>query len=398
MPPTWVPDSALALPPHPDGQTSRDMILREDEDPDLLHVAFLLSKGKQQKDIAEKLGLTQSKVSRLATKAVQREILKVQAPLLVLDDDEIRDIERDLDHSASLVASLQRRSQSRCRHIEVIYPRSAFPQDTPSKRIGYVREVAAGAARFLVQEMLSGLGDVGLTWGVGLREFCRELATLIEKGPRSSPLNKELTFHQCTGDTLAATDDPSRRAGTMVAELNHVLGTRGHTFSIGAAIPKAFDDDMATIRRYIASIPGYSAMFRLRGESGVALKKDLDAIITGCGDGTKDDSWRDECANAAGIDADSLTQMVVGNVGGTWIPKSADFEEPVAEINFRWNGVSVFDLRRTVERGREVILMAAEPTKAACVTRAIELGYVSTVIASFDLVKRMIELVDLRSS
>ena len=77
-------------------------------------------------------------------------------------------------------------------------------------------------------------------------------------------------------------------------------------------------------------------MFRSSGEYGVALKKNLDAIITGCGDGTENDSWRDECASAAGVDPDSLARMVVGNVGGTWIPKSDEFEAPVAEINSRW--------------------------------------------------------------
>lgn len=363
------------------------MIRAEDHDIDMLQVAYLLSKGYQQTQIAEMLNMTPSRVSRLVTKAVSCHILQHQHPALMLEPDEIDWIESKLHHAATLVATLQKKSQERCRHVELIYPRSPL-----SQRQNYVREVAAGAASFLIRDVLPGKSNVGLMWGVTLSELCRELAELIRREPRTSALSKELKFHQCAGDTRDASDDPSRRAGTLVAELNHVLGTHGHTFSIGAAIPKAFDAEIAIIRRYLSDTPGYSSMFALNAESEVRLKKSLDAIITGCGDGTEHDNWRDESARAAGIEPETLTAMVDGNVGGSWIPSSPEYEESVAEINKHWNGVSTADLQRTISRGGEVILVAAEPSKAKVITRAIELGYVSTLIASFELVKNIIEL------
>ena len=352
--------------------------------------AYLASLGKMQKEIALILDVTPVTSHRLIMQAKEEGILKELTPELCLDEQRRREIEQTLFGRDVLYKKLANSSNQTLKGLEIFET-----IDTVSPLLS----LASAASSLIVDDILSGVKFVAVTWGNTIREIVRSIENVTRKRTWPPSSVNQLEFVQVCGDPQGAISEPSLRCSTLVSNLNTAFKdspNSPYTFSISASIPRRFSSsEVKIIRDFIQEVGGYSNVFSLDQNSTPRLNVKIDRLLTSCSSGQRgDDRWLSECAKVAGIAEEKLEALTIGNIGGYWLPRQdlTKMDHSLLEdINARWNGIVLDDIKKIAQDGG-VILVAAEEYKASIVLHLIQNGLVSRLLISTQLEARITEL------
>jgi len=335
--------------------------------------ALLASRGKKQTEIATALGVSGATVHRLLGRACEAGILEPRAPLLKLPSRILARLESELVIREALLGELKPLSGDTLQQLKIF--------DTRNRDVPHLPAAAAG---HIVDHILPTARNVAVTWGQTIRELVSAICDRAQGRPDLRA--RGLEFLQGCGDPDAAVEDHSQRSASLVAMLNNVINGKQisrYTFSMSASIPSRFsDEEVRTIRKFIRGIGGYSSLFDERQR----LKVRVDTLITSCGNGQLDaDPWLAECAKVAGSKGRELEALVLGNIGGYWLPDKGLHAEQRAllkRINDCWNGIVAEDMAVIAKRRPGVVLVAAQAHKAEIVLHLVKEQYVSVLLIS----------------
>jgi DNA-binding transcriptional regulator LsrR (DeoR family) len=162
--------------------------------------------------------------------------------------------------------------------------------------------------------------------------------------------------------------------------------------------------DVATIRRFLAGIPGYAAIFGAGTEKHAAdppLAGLLDAVITGLGTVNEEQPeysgafLRERVAQGAAT-LEVLNSLVYGDIGGVLLPRPGigrDGESRVRNLNRGLMGIGRDGLRSVARKPQKPgTIVIATGGKAEVARAAVAQGFVTHLIVSSDLADELIRL------
>jgi DNA-binding transcriptional regulator LsrR (DeoR family) len=340
--------------------------------------AYLASIGEPPKDIASMLRISTATAYRLVQQAKEKCLLQEIAPVLLLDDPQIRKIEHELFGRDRLLNELSTISEGVLTEIMVFNSRNnnRFP------------EIPAAVATYTLDRVLRATKHVGVTWGANICGLVNAIELMLSKRKPSRQYTHNIAFVQVCGE-LQQLKSPSVRSSILVSKLNYLLSESDtqYTFAMSASIPKRLNEQLGVVREFIKEVGDYAKIFAIEnGQQRLHLH--LDILLTSCGNGkSKQDRWISESAKEAGISDSELEELTVGNIAGYWLPrddldlvKSAQLDE----INSRWIGVTLTDIADIARRGG-VVLVATEDHKAQIILHLVRKKLISRLIISEEL-------------
>lgn len=356
--------------------------------PDLTkQVAYWLSTGASNKEIADRLNIQQPQVARLKKKAIQKKFV-ASAPACLLDDEEISSIEAELYGNLPLLEHLQNMYGGNLVDIFVVDKHYQQWNDPAHQ------DMMKSVARYLIRHVLPSANLAGVSWGPNLSMLATYITQLMTDRYEDKSTFDNLTFAQLSGDPPAAIANPNLRGSTLVSQLSSALSLHPdnqYTFSVSASIPSAFkDSEVETIRSYIQSIGGYKKIFNTFNPGQPRLRMAIDTLISSCGCGLKDyDKWVSDCA----IENPNIENLVSGNIAGIWLPRqglTGDERDALEKINTRWNGISMEDIRKiSKQKKMGVICLALEPYKFDVVVKLLEQNLVTRLIINSEMASKL---------
>lgn len=397
----------------------------ENADRDAQAVAWLLSQGKTQKEIAELMGVSQPVVSRLKERAETEKWLKTEVTCDLTLEQKAEAQKRvwpDFKRLLDVLADAAARAAG-----NPFVPAGVRVYDTGGRAIdpdGYNQQL-----RQFGRLAANRLGDllrpedvkvVGVTWG-------KTIACLIEaiEIRYPTPLRKlnPIDFVPLSGVLLS---DPSIELSstTLVAKLHKIVngqesGARSLA-AVPARIPAKFQrtgaeltaSERKTLKKFIDDIPGYQAIFE--GASGKPRVDEIDFILTsvGCDYSQSNDPWLDEMISHETLTKGELARVAIGDLGGIFLPtptanptptaKKSDLEKQdeinekkLDEINRRWKGATIKHVKNCAAQAAErnapgVIVIAMGARKARIVLECVRKGLVNQLIIDRDLAEAIV--------
>ncbi|MBA4065490.1 MAG: hypothetical protein C0501_17600 [Isosphaera sp.] len=377
----------------------------DDRDTEAQAVAWLVSRGHTQQDIAKSLGLSQAAVSRLKDRAVEKKWLETTTTLNLSAEECKRAKERLAPGSAKLLAKLEglaRGTNSKPVGVRVFDSGGdATDPEGHDKRLRRFAGLAAGD----LAELLYGARTVGVTWGKTLNHLVEALKS---SRPEWRPVNP-LRFVPLSGVLL---NDPYIRfsSTSLVARLHGILNGRQDPplslAAVPARIPAKFyttgqlltDEQQSALRLYVTNIPGHHRIFggtvagaKSRKSSEKPLVELMDSMVTSVGGdySRSADPWREEMLHSENLTKHDLDQLALGDINGVFLPRP-DAARELADINTRCTGATLDHIRRCARDAAAnsrpgVILTAIGKGKAEVVERCIREGLVNQLLIDHDL-------------
>lgn len=352
-------------------------------------VACLVSMGIPKKAIAAQLGYSASMIATLCRTAEDNGLL-ARAPEFHADDTRKAQIAESIFGNRELLEGLNRRFAGPLRQLHELDD-GRLAGEAAQQRMTDI------AARSLLVGVLPVGKRIGVAWGptIGLLVESVRRAMVDRHAVQDTFVDCE--FVQTCGDPPSAIADPAQRGSTLVAALNASLTGKAHsqfTFSVGASVPEAFSDsELEVIRRYIRGIGGYGQIFGPFKSDAPRLRLKLDMLITSCGSGrVADDRWVAGCAAQEGIATDELERLVVGNIGGIWLPRdglSNHHQAMLETINTRWNGMALADIRDINMQPGGVVCIALDDSKREVVVELLRRRLVSRLFVSRPIARHL---------
>lgn len=331
-------------------------------------------------------GLSQSHVSRLLTHAERAGYLVVERRLAdgTLDDEDRRALQ-DLLAPEGLIERLT----AFCQRVGQPIPNLVVHQSGPGttegamtlRRRRFGRAAAGGLASLLRNQAL-----VGVAWGRTLGAVVDGIAH--SKAPR--PVRGDIEIVPVCAELLTVSQ--RNLSSSRIAErLFEVLVADGRPVpqltGFPAYVPRHYDEPAReAIWRMIRDVPNYERI--LRGPDSLAGR--MDALLTAVGHtehlvlGGLDDLLR-----AAGMPAEELHRLVVGDIGGILVPRpdaTRDDREVIAELNAMWTGISLDQVAAIARRAGSgspaagVVVLALRSERAPTLVEVIRQGLASHLI------------------
>lgn len=353
--------------------------------------AYLYARhGMSQEEIARRLGgISQSHVSRLLARAQEIGLLVTEQRFVeeMVPVERMNEVRRVLE-SQELSISLEKFA----RKTGGIGPRlSVFDSGEQGDTPAAVREQGrrfGRAASGRLAELVSGASVVGVAWGSTLNFLIDGLPPIATRSTRTV-----VQFVPICAE-LVALDVPDFSSSWLAARLNQIFngdhGMRLQMTGIPAFIPKRYGEAKArAIREYICETASYEKIFS--GPNSFVDR--MDTLITSVGSASAPvRGSTEELLMAAEIDADTLRELVVGDIGGILIPKptlTPARKHLVDEINGMWTGLSLDRLAAIAKRaagGRGGnIVVAFGRDKLESLVQAIRMGLINELIIDRDL-------------
>jgi DNA-binding transcriptional regulator LsrR (DeoR family) len=362
--------------------------------------AYLYSQGNDQAKIGAILGVSQGEVSRLLTAARREGWIQTRC---VLPDGATGAVEQLVFSGRNELRDRLRREAERhgaapVRDIRVLHSggeaTDAAAWDARLERFGRL-----AAAR--VQELVSRMGLVGVTWGKSIARVVDGLRLLNPAAPR---LSRPVRFIPLTGEPLTY-PDPETSSSTLAHRLGELFAPGLHSFHSLAAVPafipaKFPRKSQTTIRAFIAEIAGYRMIFERADRDGrpqEPLVDRLDTIITGVGTVSPGVSGRllDDRVGAEGVTKEQLQDRVVGDIGGVFLPRTAR-DRVVRGINERWTGVRLEHILGCAQAAARdhtragVVVLAVGAAKAQIMLESVRAGLITELIIDHDLARALL--------
>lgn len=370
-----------------------------DWDRTVLWVADLFNQGATLSRVLERTGLNAADCLRAVFEARDRFGINVPDPNagtadVAPPDQSPESLERALQGLLRLLNPLLRRV--------MIFP-SVESTDQPEGRAPdweeRLDEFGAKAAPHLV-DLLSQAAYVGVGWGRMVTAAVYGIRGAYDEPPQrpKGPLGCVATVGGFVGmEKLHDVLSSSILARILSRALNdddcnHVYPLHGVEAFVASYL--GTEDEVEVVRKRTSHFPNYQAVF---GGGGRAGKIDqLDAILTSCGDAHHYNSfWASELPKL-GLTAERLNALTRGNIGGVLIEREdlgAEDKALIADINRRWQGITLRHIQNCVQRVPGVILMALGHNKADVVLKCVELGLVSELIIDQDLAMTLLHRV-----
>lgn len=357
------------------------------------HAAYLYARhGMSQEEIGKRLGgLSQSHVSRLLARAQEMGLLVIEHRFAeeLVSSERMVQLHRILE-TQELSSALEKFALK----TGGIVPRiSVFdtgkPRESPDTESERGRRFGRAASGRLI-ELLSGARIVGVAWGSTLNFLTDGLPPMPVSSSRAV-----VQFVPICAE-LVALEAPYFSSSWLATRLNQIFngdrGIRLQLTGIPAFIPKRYDGVKAqAIREYISDTASYGKIF-IGPDCYVSQ---MDTLITGVGSASAPIRGSTaELLMAADIDAATLRELVVGDIGGILIPKptlGAKEKRLVDEINEMWTGLSLDRLATIAKRGAGThnhggtIIVASGSEKLGGIIQAIRMGLINELIIDQDL-------------
>src|SRR5579871_2723524 len=319
----------------------------------VLRAAHAFCQGDEltQEAIAERLGVSQSQVSRLLAEARERRLL-IDRPQFVPPEPghPLHELWREVESQYVISKRLENRFSD------------AFGD--PLRRVivvdGQDEAYFTGAARALVPLLARDPGEpgavstLGVTWGRNIRHVIQALPALISEPLRA---RNPLKLVPLCGEPFQDGIDPqSFSSSALVYELHRILHgpQKEPPLSIAgvyAFIPRDFSRAEAdTIRKFYGLGAGYTTIF---GESA-PLAGSLDSILTAVGVASAQHRgiFLSERVHLGDLKENEVAS-VLGDVSGILIPRKKAkpaLRDRIRELNERWTGVKEDHLRQCASR------------------------------------------------
>lgn len=314
------------------------------------HAAFLYAQGLSQAQIANKLGATQSNVSRWlhraehVLKCLRVEVLRTFVESAVHPERlaELRGTRDD-----TLLDAVQRiRSDSgvKVRAIRVLED-VRTEVSSESFEIEFARFGRFAAPR--VMELVARSTTVAVTWGSTLSVLIDGLA----KSPRQ-PATPPITFFPVCAEPeeyVASRESSSVIASRLNAIVNGGHGRQLALARIPAFIPKRFTGEKRRgIEEMMHSSNAYREIFGprrpKRGAPSSGLVDTTDMLLTSIGHADHPMGFNyDELLRSGEISADRLKRLVVGDIGGVLIRRPSlgtRDKQAVDALSAMWTGLN----------------------------------------------------------
>lgn len=344
-----------------------------------------------QTEIGQVLGgLSQSHVSRLLTHAERAGYLVVERRFSedTLDDADRRALQ-DLLAPEGLIDRLTAFCEANGQPTPNLVVHESGPGTTEGamalRRRRFGRAAAGGISTLLREQSV-----VGVAWGRTLGAIVDGIAQ--SRTPRAVrddieivPVCAELLTVPQQG--LSASRIAERLSDVLVGDGRAVPQLTGFSAYVPRHYGAAARD---AIWRLIRDAPNYERI--LRGPESLAGRMDVLLTAVGHADllvlGGLDDLLR-----AAGIGAEELHALVVGDIGGILIPRFDASERDrrlVAELNAMWTGISLDQVtaiarRAAAEASRVgVVVLALRSERAPTLVETVRLGLASHLVIDHD--------------
>jgi DNA-binding transcriptional regulator LsrR (DeoR family) len=360
--------------------------------------AFCQSDELTQEAIAERLGVSQSQVSRLLAEAREMRWL-VDRPQFMPPEpgNPFHDLWREVESQFVVSKRLENRF------------REAFGD--PLRRVivvdGEDEAYFSGAAHALVPLLargpsdVSGVSTLGVTWGRNIRHVIQALPALTSEPLRA---RNPLKLVPLCGEPFQDRIDPqSFSSSALVWELHRILNgpQKEPPLSIAgvyAFIPRDFSRSEAdTIRKFYGLGAGYTTIF-----GGAApLAGSLDSILTAVGVASAQHRgiFLAERVHLGDL-KETEVASVLGDISGILIPRKKAkpaLRDRIRELNERWTGIKEDHLRECASRpgdGLGVIVVAQAANRAQLIHRCLEEKLINTLLISRVLAEAIASLVE----
>ncbi len=366
----------------------------------VLRAAHAFCQGDEltQEAIAERLGVSQSQVSRLLAEAREKRIL-IDRPQFVPPEPghPLHDLWREVESQYVVSKRLENRF------------RDAFGD--PLRRVivvdGEDEAFFSGAAHALVPLLardpseLGGVSTLGVTWGRNIRHVIQALPAVTPEPLRA---RNPLKLVPLCGEPFQDRIDPqSFSSSALVWELHRVLNgpQKEPPLSIAgvyAFIPRSFTRNEAdTIRKFYGLGAGYTTIFA--GPN--PLVGSLDSILTAVGVASAQHRgiFLAERVHLGDLKEGEVAS-VLGDISGILIPRKKAkpaLRDRLNELNERWTGVNEEHLRQCASRPSDslgVTVVAQAANRAQLIFRCLEEKLINTLLISRVLAETLAALVE----
>jgi hypothetical protein len=368
-----------------------------------LAAAFLSSRGDRQTQIADKLQINQSEVSRLLQLARDNHWLKDAHPVFTPTRE------------AEALWEAARAKFAKFLSPDVLLQQLRALEAKGKPRLRAVTVVRGNPGNFhpSVTEAIKGVLErgsvVGVTWGRTMRSLVDLLKGTIREPIRTA---SPIRFVPLCGEPLKDRHDPLNYSSSLLAaELSDLVNGRTQPpppslAGVPAIIPRGFKPaEVKVIRRFIAQVAGHGSVFGEESSAGrrPGLVGQVDTMLTSLGVAVKEHRgiFLQERVDLGDFTEEELAGIVVGDVGGVIIPvkdPGAGLRERLHEMGERWTGLKETHLeacaKAAVRTGKPgvVVLSRGDPCpgeRARVVRRLIEMGLVTELIVDEDLAAAM---------
>jgi DNA-binding transcriptional regulator LsrR (DeoR family) len=354
-----------------------------------------------QEEIGGVLGISQAHVSRLLSRAGEMGCLVTELRFIEqgIPEETLEEIHQLLEPPA-ITDTIRKIGQQSGRfgpnaRVFDSGTDSPTPEAAEMRRRRFGRSAAGRLAELLKQSDV-----VGVAWG-------RTVSNLIEGLDGKNLVSRELdpiqfvpTCAELLG--LAMPGFSSTRLTERLIDLvNKGNGDRLSLSGVPAYIPRRYKKEQAAaVRQYVYDINSYQKIFR--GKFPLASK--IDTLLTSIGppDQPVGGSVAD-LLTAAGIKAEKLQSLVIGDMGGVLIRQpTLDRSERrlINELNLMWTGLQYEHLehiaREAAQNPRRTgnIVVAIGQDKAPVLIEIIRLGLVNEIIIDQDLARALVQAVN----
>jgi len=377
----------------------------------MLEAAYLRSQGKDQNAIAERLKISQSKVSHYISDAREHGILEFRFVDDRVPPEQLARVKAKL-RSEPLEQMLARIGPSRpglrtpALHV---YPcRSRITSDMAWKH--RIERFAGDCAEDLLK-VLDSASVIGVAWGVMIANAVDAMRT-----SRRTNLRSKQTVIPLLGEPLGRpiTQHSSSVLASNLAEILDPDCTPGKTLSLGP-VPAFIPADMTraetkAIHKLIRRMTAYREIYGAEEsavdgeEKSVPWIERVDAILTSVSNQERPLGFDDDgLIRATGIRRQRLNDLVIGDLCGVVIPRPNLDRQSRAEIDSimsQWTGVRVEHLEKCAARARNgdpdgapgVIVLAIGANKAPVVHEALRRGLIQHLFMDEDLADRLGEI------
>ena len=347
-------------------------------------VAYYCSTGVEQQEIARRLEIGQSTVSRLLKQAFDDGLLSQSPPLLDPTKVDFAKLLRD-EKGAELEACMAEASDQTLRELfimDVEVGSDRHQRATEQRHLAELEQFGRMAAQCFRDYLLPKAENVGVTWGHTLMYLVSSFSRIGEVA------RKDVKFLQMCGEPAETAQRPETRSSHLIAQLNQAFRHESdsvYTFNLPACISRQIrSTELPTVKKFIQTVDSYRLLFGESADDSDALVNQMDCLLTSCGTNDDTDLLLTTVADAMERDVDELCKRTVGNIAGIWIEKRGN-SRLINELAERWIGISraQFDLfidRAKSEKKTGSIVVAAGAHKAEIVKTVVEKGFVMRLI------------------
>lgn len=356
-----------------------------------LAAAYLRSRGDTQKQIADKLEINQSEVSRMLQQAELKRWLKPANPVFDPGKDEglweqARTRWSRYLSSSQLLTKLQALEPPGRKRLRLVTP-------VPITSTGDFQPAVTAA----IQQVFLRASLVGVTWGRTIRNLVDLLVQTIATPIRA---NDPVGFVPLCGEPLKDRIDPlAYSSSNLVAELNRLVNgpktpPPPSLAGVPAFIPEGYTPaQVKVIRSFIGQVAGYGDVFGEGNDGKEPLVDRVDTILTSLGVVESDyrGIFLKERVELRDITEKDLIEMALGDIGGVIIPRKnlgKHRDKQIEDMDQRWTGLQRHHLERCAAAAGDsrpgVVVLARGATcpgqRAAVVCRCIEFGVINELI------------------